>query len=87
MLCTRADLKKKQETVLIVVNYIGIVNLITVVQNELIVIMAVMYQLYTEYVANVLKGMVHNGSGIGDARNLETLNYKQAVLRVLPIPC
>jgi len=28
-----------------------------------------------------------NGSGIGDARNLETLNYKQAVLRVLPIPC
>ena len=28
-----------------------------------------------------------NGSGIGDARNLETLNYKQDVLRVLPIPC
>ena len=28
-----------------------------------------------------------NVSGIGDARNLETLNYKQAVKRVLPIPC
>ena len=31
--------------------------------------------------------MCYNGSGIGDARNLETLNYKQAVKRVLPIPC
>jgi hypothetical protein len=61
MLCTRADLKKEQETALIVVNYIGIVNLITVVQNELIVIMAVSYQHYMEYVASVLKGMVHNG--------------------------
>jgi hypothetical protein len=28
-----------------------------------------------------------NGSGIGDARIVETLNYKQAVQRVLPIPC
>ena len=28
-----------------------------------------------------------NGSGIGDARIVETLNYKQAVKRVLPIPC
>ena len=25
--------------------------------------------------------------GIGDARIVETLNYKQAVQRVLPIPC
>lgn len=31
--------------------------------------------------------LADNGSGIGDARNLETLNYKQAVLRVLPVPC
>ena len=61
MLCTRADLKIEQETALIVVNYIGIVNLITVVQNELIVIVAVSYQHYMEYVASVLKGMVHNG--------------------------
>ena len=61
MLCTRADLKKEQETALIVVNYIGIVNLITVVQNELIVIAAVLYQHYMEYVASVLKGMVPNG--------------------------
>jgi len=29
----------------------------------------------------------HNVSGIGDARIVETLNYKQAVQRVLPIPC
>jgi hypothetical protein len=29
----------------------------------------------------------YNGSGIGDARIVETLNYKQAVKRVLPIPC
>lgn len=28
-----------------------------------------------------------NGSGISDARRVETLNYKQAVKRVLPIPC
>lgn len=60
MLCTRADLKKGQETALIVVNYIGIVNLITVVQNELIVIVAVSHQHYMGYVASVLKGMVHN---------------------------
>jgi hypothetical protein len=60
MLCTRADLKKEQETAQIAVNYIGIVNLITVAQNELIVIMAVSYQHYMEYVANVQKGMVHN---------------------------
>ena len=60
MLCTRADLKKGQKTALIVVNYIGTVNLITVVQNELIVIMVVSYQHYMEYVASVLKGMVHN---------------------------
>ena len=32
-------------------------------------------------------GITANGFGLGDARNLETLNYKQAVLRVLPIPC
>ena len=31
--------------------------------------------------------IAYNVSGIGDARNLETLNYKQAVKRVLPIPC
>jgi len=31
--------------------------------------------------------MAHNVSGIGDARIVETLNYKQAVQRVLPIPC
>jgi hypothetical protein len=61
MLCTPADLKKEQETALIVVSYIGIVNLITVVQNELIAIMAVSYQHYMVYVASVLKGMVHNG--------------------------
>ena len=35
----------------------------------------------------LLKLIAPNGSGIGDARNLETLNYKQAVKRVLPIPC
>jgi hypothetical protein len=64
MLCTRADLKKEQETAQIAVNYIGIVNLITVAQNELIVIMAVSYQHYMEYVANVQKGMVHNGLAV-----------------------
>jgi hypothetical protein len=60
MLCTRADLKKEQETAPIAVNYIGLVNLITVVQNELIVIMVVSYQHYMEYVASVQKGMAHN---------------------------
>jgi hypothetical protein len=34
-----------------------------------------------------LLSLTHNGSGIGDARIVETLNYKQAVQRVLPIPC
>lgn len=33
------------------------------------------------------KAVADNGAGIGDARNLEILNYKQAVKRVLPIPC
>jgi hypothetical protein len=70
MLCTRADLKKEQETALIVVNYTGTVNLITGVQNELIVIVAVSYQHYMVYVKSVLKGMVHNGGGCVVARPL-----------------
>ena len=60
MLCTRADLKKERETALTAENYIGIVNLIIVAQNELMLIMAVSFQHYTEYAKSVQKGMVHN---------------------------
>ena len=39
------------------------------------------------FIKSTTTPLADNGSGIGDARNLETLNYKQAVKRVLPIPC
>lgn len=57
----------------------GASTLIIVVLEWTMVMMGVMIKNSNQIAAN--------GSGIGDARIVETLYYKQAVQRVLPIPC